>query len=150
MKFVKVEWSGEGYWLDPSAYLAELPKLKEEMPRGAAQYATSDGHYDFSSSRCVKDLWLADMSTVHSDEIDLEIKFDPSKWKHDAGLVIRYTMVRKLDIVVGEHVSGLTLLGNVLLDEILPVKDGCSHEIALLGGRLYIECADLQATWGDS
>jgi hypothetical protein len=52
-----------------------------------------------------------------------------------------------LEVDVREHASGLRGLGTVLLDEILPIEDGCSQEIAFVGGKLYVECADLQASW---
>ncbi|MEV6328702.1 hypothetical protein [Streptomyces sp. NPDC051909] len=35
----------------------------------------------------------------------------------------------------------------MILDEILPYGDGCSHEIACWEGTLIIVCGDLQATW---
>jgi hypothetical protein len=40
-----------------------------------------------------------------------------------------------------------TDLGAVILDEILPYGDGCSHEIACWDGTLTIVCRDLQAIW---
>ncbi|MGQ4731519.1 hypothetical protein ACUN3E_28080 [Streptomyces sp. Ju416(a)] len=40
-----------------------------------------------------------------------------------------------------------TDLGAVILDEILPHRDGCSHEIACWDGTLTLVCRDLQATW---
>jgi hypothetical protein len=35
----------------------------------------------------------------------------------------------------------------VILDEILPHPDGCSHEIAFRPGTVMVVCRDLTATW---
>jgi hypothetical protein len=150
MEFIRIEWNDEwrGFWLDPSGYLAELPKLAAEMPNGASEFALQDGHYDFSSPRCVKDLALAGISAAPGEECDLKIEFSPNEWKHEAGLAVRYAKVRRLELKVGDSTSGLLGIGTVLLDEILPLDDGCSHQIAFTGGAIYVECADLQATWG--
>lgn len=37
----------------------------------------------------------------------------------------------------------------VLLDEILPVDPGCSHEIRFIAGTVLISCLDLDAEWCD-
>jgi hypothetical protein len=52
MKFIKIEWNDEwcGFWLDPSGYLAELPKLAAEMPNGASEFALQDGHYNLQAT----------------------------------------------------------------------------------------------------
>jgi hypothetical protein len=149
VKFVKVEWRDEwrGFWLDPAPYTAELPRLATSMPAGALEFAMEPGHYDFGSSRCVKDLQIAGISAAPHDEVDLVIRFNPNQWKHDEGLVINYTKARKLDIVVSNGGSGFHELGEVLLDEILPLQDGCSHQIALTGGEIYVECVDLHDSW---
>jgi hypothetical protein len=93
MKYVKIEWDGQlpGYRLDPSVYQAELPRLAERMPNGAAEFATNKEHYDFDSLNCVYDLWLAVVSTVRLNEVDLEIRFGPYGRKHASGLTIEYT-----------------------------------------------------------
>ncbi|MHC0434198.1 hypothetical protein ACX6XY_29120 [Streptomyces sp. O3] len=41
-------------------------------------------------------------------------------------------------------------LGTVILDEILPHRDGCSHEIACWDGTLTLVCRDLRATWTET
>jgi hypothetical protein len=152
MKFIKIEWNDEwrGFWLDPSGYLAELPKLAAEMPDGASKFALQDGHYDFSSPRCVKDLALARISAAPGEESDLKIEFSPNEWKHAAGLTVRYAKVRRLELRATDSTSALHGIGAVQLDEILPLGDGCSHQIAFTGGEIYVECADLQATWANS
>lgn len=38
-------------------------------------------------------------------------------------------------------------LGDVILDEILPLPDGCTHEVARRPGRLVVACRDLVAEW---
>ncbi|MFD3333820.1 hypothetical protein ACFWV1_14400 [Streptomyces sp. NPDC058700] len=40
-----------------------------------------------------------------------------------------------------------TDLGPVILDEILPHRNGCRHEVACWDGTLTIVCRDLRATW---
>ncbi|MEU5210108.1 hypothetical protein [Streptomyces sp. NPDC020742] len=37
--------------------------------------------------------------------------------------------------------------GTVILDEVLPHADGCSHEVAFRPGTLFVVCRDLTATW---
>lgn len=35
MKYVTAVWESDGFYLDPRAYLAELPKLRDQLPVGA-------------------------------------------------------------------------------------------------------------------
>ncbi|WP_329335992.1 hypothetical protein OG252_12750 [Streptomyces sp. NBC_01352] len=37
----------------------------------------------------------------------------------------------------------------MILDEILPHKNGCSHELTFWNGTLIVICHDLLATWTD-
>jgi hypothetical protein len=156
MKFVKVEWRDDprGYYLDAIAYRRELEGMQAQLPAGAWAFASDPDHYDFASSRCVKDLKIERME-IHEGghgELALEIRLSPNEFKHDTGLIIRY-----------QSVSGFTvdspLLGNVKvwpnsrrlgdfqLDEVLPHDQGCSHEIKLTGGSVSIVCRDLIASW---
>ncbi|TVT44606.1 hypothetical protein FNH05_21240 [Amycolatopsis rhizosphaerae] len=150
MEFIKAEWNPEwrGFWTDPSGYIAELPKLAPDLPKGALAFASHPDHYDFGSSRCVKDLKFLDVSVAVERGVCLEIRFGPNEWKHDSGLVISYAQVSRVNIRVHESGSSLQDLGTVLLDEILPEGFGCSHEIFLTGGVISISCADLNARWG--
>ncbi|MYS07209.1 hypothetical protein GTW71_12340 [Streptomyces sp. SID6041] len=43
-----------------------------------------------------------------------------------------------------------TELGTVVLDEVLPHRDGCSDEIACREGSLTIVCDDLRANWTEA
>lgn len=149
MKFIKIEWNDEwrGFWLDPSGYLAELHGLAEKMPAGAREFATQDGHYDFTSPRCVKDLTISRISAMPGEEYDLDVEFSPNEWKNESGLTVKYAKLRRLDISVRDPASGLQGIGALQLDEILPLDGGCSHQIAFTGGEIYIECADLHAEW---
>jgi hypothetical protein len=130
--------------LDPTRYLVQLPSIAGDLPPGARDFATDKEHYDFGSRRCVKDLTLRAVRDVGSDE--MEIEFRHNCWKHDHDLVIRYAGVSGFATDPADEGRG-TALGAVILDEILPHGDGCSHEIACRGGTLTILCRDLRATW---
>ncbi|TDD48641.1 hypothetical protein [Saccharopolyspora elongata] len=147
MELIKVEWNPEqgGFWIDPSAYVAELPKLVDGLPKGARAFASDPDHYRFGGPRCIKDLELIGASWAGDGDTRFEVRFGPNEWKHDTGLVIRYAQVSDLHLAApGASVDDL---GPVLLDEILPAKHGCSHEIVFIGGTLSISCADLDARW---
>ncbi|MEU5850787.1 hypothetical protein [Saccharopolyspora shandongensis] len=147
MKFVEVEWNPElgGFWLDPSGYVAELPKLVDDLPKGARAFASDPGHYDFGSPRCVKDLELVGASLAGDGDAGFEVRFGANEWKHGSGLVIRYAQVS--DLRLAAPGASINDLGSVLLDEILPAKHGCRHEIVFIGGTLAISCADFDARW---
>jgi len=149
MKYIKVEWNTEwrGFWTDPNEYLARLAEIEQALPAGAREFVSQPGHYDFGSSKCVKDLSFNSASFAVDQGACVEVQFDPNEWKHESGLVINYTRVSRVSIVAAE-VHGLPGgMGEVLLDEILPIEGGCLHEIALTGGTIAIWCADLNAQW---
>ncbi|MDQ0943006.1 hypothetical protein [Streptomyces sp. V1I1] len=150
MKFVRVAPLEDqyGYSLDPQAYLGELPGLKGALPSGAYAFASHAGHYDFGSTRCVKDLTMAEASLVdEGEELSLTIRLNPNDWKHESGLRIRYTDVRDVRVAVDEGDGTIPRLGSLLLDELLPHPDGFTHEIAFTSGSLFVVAADLVATW---
>ncbi|WP_261993194.1 hypothetical protein [Streptomyces sp. adm13(2018)] len=130
--------------LDPAPYLDHLPSISGELPPGARAFATDPDHYDFRGKRCVKDLTLRAVRGVGGAE--MEIEFQHNCWKHDQDLLIRYTGVSGF-VVVPEDENRVTELGTVLLDEVLPHPDGCSHEIACWEGTLTVVCVDLRASW---
>ncbi len=130
--------------LNPAPYLSHLPSISGDLPPGARAFATDPGHYDFRSRRCVKDLTLLAIRGAGCEE--MEVQFQHNCWKHDQDLLIRYAGVSGFIIDPADEERGADL-GTVILDEILPHKDGCSHEIACWDGTLAIVCRDLQATW---
>lgn len=132
--------------LDPAGCLEYLPSISGDLPPGARAFATDSDHYDFRSRRCVKDLTLQAVQGAGHEE--MEVEFRHNCWKHDQDLVIRYTGVSCLVIDPADATG--TDLGPVILDEILPHRDGCSHEIACWNGTLTIICRDLQATWTET
>lgn len=150
MEYVVVSWDeeGRGFWTDPRDHVRRLDTLKADLPPGAREFASDPSHHDFHGERCVKDLRLSKMELPGADFGDLRIVFSPNPWKHATGLVIEYSGVRRLDISEGgypwDQDEGY---GTVLLDEILPSRTGCSHEIALSVSTVRIECADLVARW---
>ncbi|MFH9426527.1 hypothetical protein [Streptomyces sp. NPDC017529] len=104
---------------------------------------------DFSSKRCVKDLELQHIRGVGADDQRVEIQFRHNCWKHDEDLVIRYADVSNFDAgSTGD--DDWTVLGTVILDEILPHQNGCSHEIGFWNGSLSVVCRDLVATWTET
>lgn len=133
--------------LDSSRYLEKLSSISGDLPPGARAFATHADHYDFYSRRCVKDLKLLAVRGVGGEE--MEVEFQHNCWKHDSDLVIRYLGVSSF--VIDTACNGQeTDLGAVILDEILPHRDGCSHEIACRDGTLTIVCRDLQAVWTET
>ncbi|MDI3403169.1 hypothetical protein [Streptomyces cavernicola] len=133
--------------LDPARYLSHLPSIFDDLPPGAWAFATSPDHYDFRSGRCVKDLTLRAVRDAGGEE--MEVEFQHNCWKHDQDLLICYVGVSGFRIDPVDEDRG-TDLGAVILDEILPHRDGCSHEIACWDGTLTVVCRDLQATWTET
>lgn len=148
MRFVRVEWDTEyrGFFIDPGAYRQELPGLLGSLPPGAANYAAEPGHFDFGSRRCVKDLRLAEVSAPVDKSGVLSLRFTPSPWKHDEGLLLRYAEVTRFTLDF-ERAADWMAVEAVLMDEVLPREGGCSHEIQLTDSRILVECADLTSTW---
>jgi len=156
VKFIKVEQTRDGYFLDPAAYLASLDEHAGRLPSGAAAYARDPQHYDFYGPRCVKDLKLDSLKLVDGHgALSAELTFSPNKFKHDSGLVIRYVDLTNIAVDVLPE-SGAEKrwpetrrLGDVQLDEVLPHQAGCSHEIRMTGGTIFVVSADLVAEWGN-
>lgn len=135
--------------IDPRPCLERLPVPAERLPPGARAFATDAGHYDFSGRRCVKDLKPGSVRRIGDGEI--EIRFGHNCFKHDEDLLVRYTGVSRFRLNVrdvdarGEVI--LDELEEVILDEVLPHPDGCTHEIACRAGTLIVACGDLRAEW---
>ncbi|MFI6357963.1 hypothetical protein ACIBJF_36270 [Streptomyces sp. NPDC050743] len=154
MKFVTAVWKPEqhGFWLDPRPYLAELPKISEQLPPGAREFACDPAHYDMGhgNTHCVKDLEFSGVQVATDKSGGLTLEFAPNQWKHDTGLRISYSGVTHFSIDYRHSIDWM-LVDTVLLDEILPDEDGgCLHEIALTDASITVRCEDLQAVWGDA
>jgi hypothetical protein len=155
VKFVKADWNAEqhGFYLDPTPYLDELPKLHDELPVGARAFASDPAHYDMggrSNTRCVKDLELAGIHLAMDKSGGLFLEFEPNQWKHDSGLRISYTRVHYFSIEYDHSIDWMRV-DTVLLDEILPDEDGgCVHEIALTDATITVRCQDLEAVWEET
>lgn len=134
----------KGYEIDPAEYLRRLPDLAPRLPEGARRYAVDGDHFDFLGTRCVKDLRLEGLREVSPRS--LVLSFAPNRWKHDAGLRIRYRGVTAHSFEPLWESGGY---GTLLLDELLPTPSGFSHELAMTGGTFRVEAADLEATWLD-
>ncbi|MGJ5750664.1 hypothetical protein FB563_5032 [Streptomyces puniciscabiei] len=159
MRFVKTHWHGHGFYVDPRAYLAELPRLYGVLPPGAWEFASDPGHYDIPGAvRCVKDLELAHIRPATDKSGQLVLEFAPNRFKHDSGLRITYSGVRHFSIDHHRAIDWLRV-DTVLLDEILPDDEslpaedgaeagGCVHEIALTDASITVRCQDLRAEWG--
>ncbi|GII96078.1 hypothetical protein [Sinosporangium siamense] len=152
MKYVRVEPLQDlfGYMHDPQPYLEILPQLAAQMPLGAAEYASAPGHYDFGSTKCVKDLTFGWTSLQDaSGALSLKIYFEPNEWKHESGLLIEYADVQKFQIETNHADHSLKKMGSMQLDEVLPSSYGLTHEFAFTGGTLMVTAKDLDATWTD-
>lgn len=150
MRYVTAVWDDGGFYLDPRAYLAELPRLRAGLPPGARSFATDPGHYDVAgATRCVKDLELAGIHPATDKTGGLVLDFAPNAFKHHSGLRISYSGVRHFSIDHQHSIDWMNV-DTVLLDEILPGEDGgCLHEIALTDASITVRCEDLRAVWGD-
>ncbi|MGW4083184.1 hypothetical protein ACWEGS_09110 [Streptomyces sp. NPDC004822] len=80
---------------------------------------------------------------------EMEVEFRHNCWKHDQDLLIRYAGVSSFVIDLADEGREVHL-GVVILDEILPHRDGCSHEFACSGGTLAVVCRDLRAAWNEA
>jgi len=142
--------------LDPEPYLRELPVLQLQLPAGARAFATDPDHYNFVSPRCVKDLRVGHIliQEVGHGKLAVELALMPNQFKHLSGLVVRYIGVAGIDIEANESAANAQVwpdtprLGDVQLDEILPIAGGCTHEMKMTGGTVMITCEDLHAEWG--
>ncbi|MER7195874.1 hypothetical protein [Streptomyces flaveolus] len=135
--------------ISPARYLERLPSLVDDLPAGARRFATAPEHYHFYSKRCVKDLEVQSIRTIGADDQQVEIQFRHNCWKHDEDLVIHYAGISSFD-AGGVENNNWADLGTVILDEILPHQNGCSHEIAFWNGSLTVVCRDLVATWTEA
>jgi hypothetical protein len=173
MKYVHVRPLQDvyGFHLDPREYLRVLPEILPDLPAGAAEFASDPDHYDFSGSRCVKDLTLHRIHLFDDHgSTSLELSLAPNEWKHEGGLRIRYSGVRSCRVhadgaddvelteaagcaeaaeatACPEHADGPPRLGDLQLDEVLPHPHGVSHEITFTEGSLLVVGADLVARW---
>ncbi|MFI5684499.1 hypothetical protein [Streptomyces sp. NPDC051636] len=144
MKYVELSGGESGDFIDPRPYLARLPGLAESLPPGARAFATDPEHYAFGGRRCVKDLQPQEVRRDADDT--LEIRFRHNCFKHDEDLVIRYTGVSRFQSDVLGSCDPASL-GDVIIDEILPHPDGCTHELSCRQGTLVVACRDLVARW---
>ncbi|WP_406199962.1 hypothetical protein OG331_24785 [Streptomyces sp. NBC_01017] len=146
MRYVTLGTGGPGESvgvIDPTAYPARLSELADDLPSGARAFATDPGHYDFSGRRCVKDLTPHEVRRV-GDRAELRLRHHCGK--HDEDLVVRYEGVSRFHVDTAE-VCDVRILGEVVLDEVLPHAEGCSHEISCRTGTLVVVCRDLVAGW---
>lgn len=148
MRYVIVEQQARGtYWHDPSRYLAELPRLAPALPPEARTFATHPEHYDFSAPRCVKDLRPTSLPPTAGAADHFRIHFT---WPagQDHVLTVDYYGVASVQVEAdGGGVLDLSDFNTVRLDELLPHKSGCSHELRLTTGSIRIICQDLDAQW---
>lgn len=173
MKYVHVRPLQDmyGFHLDPREYLRVLPGILPDLPAGAAEFASDPDHYDFGSSRCVKDLTLHRVDLFDDrGGVSIELSLAPNEWKHEGGLRIRYSGVRSFRVntygaegaehteavrfaevadatAFAQRTDGPPRLGYLQLDEVLPHPQGVSHEITFTEGSLLVVGADLVARW---
>lgn len=145
MDHVIVRQEGSGYWLDPRPYLEALHILGPSLPPGARAYAQDQGHYDFTSRRCVKDLWFGSLA-VNDDAGSARLTLLPNASKHDEALIVEYQRVESTTIT-RDRDPGAGWFGSVLLDELIPTDMGVSHELALTGGRIHVVANDVSVHW---
>ncbi|MDT0185698.1 hypothetical protein Q9S36_36480, partial [Microbacterium sp. ARD31] len=133
-----------GYWLDPRPYLAVLLSICEELPPGTRAFAESPGHYDFSSTECIKDLHLF-VCGAGGPDFAVTVRFAANEWKHERGLALTYRNV--ITLTLDPETESVGLHGSVPLGELLPSRSGFEHEVALTEGVLRVAAEDLDAEW---
>ncbi|TQK45049.1 hypothetical protein FBY35_6590 [Streptomyces sp. SLBN-118] len=111
MKFVKADWDPNpgGFNLDPSAYLAELPKIREALPAGAREFAFDAGHYSMRSNRCVKDLELAGIHVATDKNGVLTLEFAPNQCAFN----VRGIATRRAENIRQRYLLGGAQLGQL-------------------------------------
>ncbi|MEV0842148.1 hypothetical protein AB0I55_21740 [Actinocatenispora sera] len=154
MKYVRVEALFEDGWprgflLDAESYVDALPGIAPLLPAGARAFATDPMHYDYSGTRCVKDLRVGAIALTEGEDslLSLQIRLTASPWKHDEDLRLTYRGVDDLRVRTDPGGHAGESLGDVQLDEILPTASGCSHEIKTVNGSVVVSCRDLTAEW---
>lgn len=147
MKYVELRDEDGGVLFDAGRYLEALPEMEARLPEGARRFATDPDHYDFYSTRCVKDLAL-ERQVFDVDSETCSIGFAPNAHKHEEGLTVTYVDVRSIEVRMEPLQEFVPWRFNLLLDEILPEDGGVRHEYGLGGGTVVIHAADLEARWG--
>jgi len=84
--YVEVRRDPDRFWHDATRYLEALRGSAEELPPGARAWATDPQHYDFSSTRCAKDLSLAALDV----RPEFMLRLGPNAWQHEHGLEFGY------------------------------------------------------------
>lgn len=146
VRYVVTGWVDElqGYAFDPRRYLEVLPGLIGSLPPGARDFIAEETHYDFTSDRCVKDLVLGRVILRGGDAT---VVFDGSPWKHREGLTLDYSGVQSFDYDLATAREDYYGNPAMMLDEILPLDEGFSHEMALGTGDLKIVARELTFSW---
>jgi hypothetical protein len=99
MRYVKVEFTRDGTFSDPTAYLAQLPTLASSLPAAARAFATDPEHYNYYGRRCVKDLVPERLTSGEdSGRPWLELRLRHNCWKHEEDLTILYRNVVSVTI----------------------------------------------------
>ncbi|WP_225796343.1 hypothetical protein [Streptomyces aculeolatus] len=149
MRYVVVEQRDRGvFWHDPSAYLAALPHIAEDLPAGARAHASDPGHYDFYAERCVKDLKLTALPPTSPTPSAFDLRLLCCRGEDEHGLTLRYSGVTEASVAADDGGPfELTDFNSLRLDEVLPHEQGCSHELRFTLGTLHIVCADFEAIW---
>ena len=141
MKYVVTEHEESGVRIDVQPYLGQLPTLMSQLPPGARSFLAEPGHFSFGD-RCLHDMVVV---PVLSDNL---LSFGWTNGADDV-LTITYQDLSRIEITNQDPdgTGGDTHPWEVIFDEILPAKTGCTHEIVCFEGTVFIEFADLHATW---
>ncbi|MEV0899533.1 hypothetical protein [Actinoplanes sp. NPDC049802] len=151
MRYIKIIRGRDGNALDATGYLDAISTFAERLPPGARVYATDPQHYDFFGRRCVKDLKPVALTLGDGDgKAWAELRLQHNCWKHEENLTIRYSHVHSVTMDPDTADADVDSLLDVMLDEVLPHEQGCSHEVAFLAGSLTIVADDLVATWTEA
>ncbi len=140
--------------IETAPYMDYLHRVEAQLPVGAREFALDRNHYNFYSTKCVKDLELSGIQFSKARLNIARLSFEPNRWKHDLPLSIVYSEVfrfsfSKQQAVDSVDIPVLGLLGQLVVDEIRLAATGVVHEILFTGGSIVIEAGDLSATWSD-
>lgn len=148
MKYVSVQLGEDGgFVLDAEPYITVLPTLKDDLPPGAWAFVGEQSHYRLgvTPSRAMKGMRLSAVEFGSNPAGTITASYTAGPRQLD-NLTILYREVFLFEstLKADRHIAQM---GESMLDEVLPVLGGCSHEVALIGGNLTICCRDLHAEW---
>jgi hypothetical protein len=148
MKYIIVE-----HGIDFEAYSAYLATIRDRLPPHVAAFATDERYFALDTLETLHDAWLVELVVREQAEgmrqehrvTEVDVRLVGAL--HDREHVLRYTSVRRYELVGSEVTRGH---GDLYTHEVRLASDGVGliHELLFRAppsgadSRLLIECAD--------